>query len=217
MPRSRGAVSGLLLVVLGALGCVDTVRRSPFRLRLHARPGLDMDRGPGMARGATGSGHRGGWPAADLYRKPRQRDGRRLARGRSAGAWFVIGGQVAPLLGIGSRRRSDGRHRPQAGRARGCLLLRPGRADRFPGRRRVARLAVRAGARRRAFGRSTHAPAEPVPWRAAYMSGLEEPAAEVSIGRAHQAAATPEPTARRRRTGRGGWSVGHRTAVAHPE
>ena len=37
MPRSRGAASGFLLILFGALGRAHPVRRTVFRLRLHTR------------------------------------------------------------------------------------------------------------------------------------------------------------------------------------
>ncbi|OIN79931.1 hypothetical protein [Mycobacterium malmoense] len=101
MPRSRGAVSGVLLVILGAWGALI-----PFvgpHLNFAYTPDKDWvwtsARGwlevlPGAATAVGGlllivSANRvgamvGGWLAV------------------LAGAWFVVGGQVAPLLGIGS-------------------------------------------------------------------------------------------------------------------
>lgn len=101
MPRSRGAVSGLILVILGAWGALI-----PFvgpRLNFAYTPDKEWAwtnaRGwlevlPGAATVLGGlllilAGNRvaaivGGWLAV------------------LAGAWFVVGGQVAPLLGIGS-------------------------------------------------------------------------------------------------------------------
>ena len=101
MPRSRGAVSGLLLVILGAWGALI-----PFvgpRFNFAYTPDQDWAwstaRGwlevlPGAAAVAGGlllviAGHRftamlGAWFAV------------------LAGAWFVLGSQLAPLLGIGS-------------------------------------------------------------------------------------------------------------------
>ncbi len=101
MPRSRGAVGGLLLVILGAWGALI-----PFvgpHINFAYTPDHDWAwstaRGwlevlPGAATAAGGlllilSANRvgamlGGWLAV------------------LAGAWFVVGGQLAPLLGIGS-------------------------------------------------------------------------------------------------------------------
>ena len=101
MPRSRGAVSGLILVILGAWGALI-----PFvgpRFNFAYTPDRDWAwttaRGwlevlPGAATVVGGllliiAGNRvsamlGGWLAV------------------LAGAWFVVGGQIAPLLGIGS-------------------------------------------------------------------------------------------------------------------
>lgn len=101
MPRSRGAVSGLLLVILGAWGALI-----PFvgpRLNFAYTPDKDwawisargwLELLPGAAAVLGGlllmmAGHRvsamlGGWLAV------------------LAGFWFVVGNQMAPLLGIGS-------------------------------------------------------------------------------------------------------------------
>lgn len=101
MPRSRGAISGLILVLLGAWGALI-----PFvgpRFNFAYTPDTDWAwssaRGwlevlPGAATVIGGvllifAGNRiaamlGGWLAV------------------LAGAWFVVGAQVAPLLGIGS-------------------------------------------------------------------------------------------------------------------
>jgi hypothetical protein len=99
MPRSRGAVSGLLLVILGAWGALIPFVGPHFNFAYTpdqewawttARGWLEVL--PGAATVAGGlllivSRNRatamfGGWLAV------------------LAGTWFVIGGQVAPLLGI---------------------------------------------------------------------------------------------------------------------
>lgn len=101
MPRSRGAVSGLLLVILGAWGALIPFVGPHFNFAYTpdrdwawstARGWLEV--APGAATVLGGlllivAGNRlaamlGGWLAV------------------LAGAWFVVGGQVAPLLGIGS-------------------------------------------------------------------------------------------------------------------
>jgi hypothetical protein len=101
MPRSRGAVSGLLLVILGAWGALIPFVGPHFNFAYtpdrnwawsSARGWLEV--APGVAAAIGGlllivAGNRvaamlGGWLAV------------------AAGAWFVVGGQVAPLLGIGS-------------------------------------------------------------------------------------------------------------------
>jgi hypothetical protein len=100
MPRSRGAVSGLLLVILGAWGALIPFVGPHFNFAYTpdqewtwttARGWLEVL--PGAATAAGGlllivSRNRatamfGGWLAV------------------IAGAWFVVGEQVAPLLGIG--------------------------------------------------------------------------------------------------------------------
>ena len=101
MPRSRGAVSGLLLVILGAWGALIPFVGPHFNFAYTpdrdwawstARGWLEVL--PGAATVVGGlllivAGNRvaamlGGWLAV------------------LAGAWFVVGGQLAPLLGIGS-------------------------------------------------------------------------------------------------------------------
>lgn len=101
MPRSRGAISGLLLVILGAWGALIPFVGPHFNFAYtpdkdwawnSARGWLEVL--PGAATVVGGlllivAGNRvaamvGGWLAV------------------LAGAWFVVGGQVAPLLGIGS-------------------------------------------------------------------------------------------------------------------
>ncbi|MGB8390627.1 hypothetical protein [Mycobacterium sp.] len=101
MPRSRGAVSGLLLVILGAWGALIPFVGPRFNFAYtpdrdwawsSARGWLEVL--PGAATvvggllliiaGSRVSAMLGGWLAV------------------LAGAWFVVGGQIAPLLGIGS-------------------------------------------------------------------------------------------------------------------
>ncbi len=101
MPRSRGAVSGLLLVILGAWGALIPFVGPHFNFAYTpdrdwawstARGWLEV--APGAATALGGlllivAGNRvaamlGGWLAV------------------LAGAWFVVGNQVAPLLRIGS-------------------------------------------------------------------------------------------------------------------
>jgi hypothetical protein len=101
MPRSRGALSGLILVILGAWGALIPFVGPHFNFAYTpdqdwawstARGWLEVL--PGAATVLGGlllivAGNRvsamlGGWLAV------------------LAGAWFVVGGEVAPLLGIGS-------------------------------------------------------------------------------------------------------------------
>lgn len=101
MPRSRGTVSGLILVLLGVWGALIPFVGPRFNFAYtpdqdwawsSARGWLEVL--PGAATVIGGlllilAGNRvaamlGGWLAV------------------LAGAWFVVGGQVAPLLGIGS-------------------------------------------------------------------------------------------------------------------
>ncbi len=101
MPRSRGSLSGLLLVILGAWGALIPFVGPHFNFAYTpdqdwawstARGWLEVL--PGAATVVGGlllivAGNRitavlAGWLAV------------------LAGAWFVVGGEVAPLLGIGS-------------------------------------------------------------------------------------------------------------------
>ena len=142
---SRGAVSGLLLVVLGGGGALIPFVGPHFNFAYTpdqdwawstARGWLEVL--PGAAAVVGGlllvvSGNRvtamlGGWLAV------------------LAGVWFVVGVQVAPLLGS-VRRRPDRGDRAQAGRARGFVFLRSGCADRLRGRGRVGPHGVAAGPR----------------------------------------------------------------------
>jgi hypothetical protein len=180
MPRSRGALSGLLLVVLGAWGALIPFVGPHFNFAYtpdqdwawtSARGWLEVLPGGATVLGGLlliFSGNRitaivGGWLAA------------------LAGAWFVIGGQVAPLLGIGSagdpiaatdRKRAALEVSYFSGL--GALIV-------FISGVALARLAVRLASDVEAFME----PGEPVSVPAAepvYMSGLEEPPAEVSSG-----------------------------------
>ncbi|OBF02981.1 hypothetical protein A5730_22940 [Mycobacterium sp. ACS4054] len=101
MPRSRGAVSGLLLVILGAWGALIPFVGPRFNFAYTpdrewawstARGWLEVLPGAVTVLGGLlliVAGNRvaamlGGWLAV------------------LAGAWFVVGGQFAPVLGIGS-------------------------------------------------------------------------------------------------------------------
>ena len=181
MPRSRGAVSGLLLVVLGTWGALIPFVGPHFDFAYtpdqdwawtSARGWLEVLPGGATVLGGLlliFSGNRitaivGGWLAA------------------LAGAWFVIGGQVAPLLGIGSagdpiaatdRKRAALEVSYFSGL--GALIV-------FISGVALARLAVRLASDVEAFMEPAE-PAEPVAaGEPVYMSGLEEPAAEVSSG-----------------------------------
>ena len=131
IPRSRGAVTGLLLIVLGVWGALIPFIGPNFDFAYTPGQAWTAARGwlevlPGVATAVGGlllvtarsraSGMLGGWLAA------------------AGGAWFVVGGAFAPVLGLGSVGDPVGRHRPQACGAGNCVLLRLGRADRLPGR-----------------------------------------------------------------------------------
>jgi hypothetical protein len=172
MPRSRGAVCGLVLVILGAWGALIPFVGPHFNFAYTpdkdwawstARGWLEVLPGGVTALGGLlliFSGNRitaivGGWLAV------------------VAGAWFVIGGAVAPLLGIGSagdpiaateRKRAALEISYFSGL--GALIV-------FVSGIALARLAVRLASDIEALARvRSTAPAagEPV-----YMSGLEEP------------------------------------------
>ena len=101
MPRSRGAITGLILVILGTWGALIPFVGPHFNFAYTpdqdwawstARGYLEVLPGAATALGGLlliFSGNRvtavlGGWVAV------------------LAGGWFVVGGQVAPLLSIGS-------------------------------------------------------------------------------------------------------------------
>ncbi len=101
MPRSRGAVSGLLLVILGAWGALIPFVGPRFNFAYTpdrewawstARGWLEVLPGAATVLGGLLLIVAGNRVAAML--------GSWLAV--LAGAWFVVGGQLAPLLGIGS-------------------------------------------------------------------------------------------------------------------
>jgi hypothetical protein len=177
MPRSRGAVSGLLLVILGAWGALIPFvgPRFNFAYTPNQEWAWTSARGwfevfPGVTTVVGGllliaSSNRatamlGGWLAV------------------LAGAWFVVGGEFAPMLGIGTigdpvaatdRKRAVLEVSYFSGL--GALIV-------FLGGIALARLAVRL-----ARDVEPPAPVEPVESVSAeepYMSGLEKPSPEVS-------------------------------------
>jgi hypothetical protein len=173
MPRSRGAVSGLLLVILGAWGALVPFVGPHFNFAYTpdqdwawstARGWLEVL--PGAATVVGGlllivsanrvSAMLGGWLAV------------------LAGAWFVVGGEVAPLLGIGSagdpiaateRKRAVLEVSYFSGL--GALIV-------FVGGVVLARTAVRL-----ARDVAPVAPEASVPVAEPYLSGLQEPSPEV--------------------------------------
>ncbi|MEB4210952.1 hypothetical protein [Mycobacterium sp. 94-17] len=189
MPRSRGTISGLLLVILGAWGALIPFVGPHFNFAYTpdrdwawstARGWLEV--APGAAAVLGGlllivAGNRvtamlGGWLAV------------------LAGAWFVVGGQVAPLLGIGSagdpiaatdRKRAVLEIAYFSGL--GALII-------FLGGVALARTAVR-------LARDVH-PAEAVPAVAPYRDSAYEPV-EVSSGAltARRSVAEPDPEPKR--------------------
>jgi hypothetical protein len=178
MPRSRGALCGLFLVILGAWGAVVPFVGPHFNFAYTpdqdwawstARGWLEVLPGAAAALGGLLlilSGNRitamvGGWLAV------------------LAGAWFVIGGQIAPMLGIGSA----GDPIAVTERKRAALEISYfsglGAVIIFVGAIAVARLAVRSASDAEALARveaRAARVAEPAYSAAPYMSGLEEPA-----------------------------------------
>jgi hypothetical protein len=179
MPRSRGALCGLLLVILGAWGAVIPFVGPHFNFAYTpdqdwawstARGWLEVL--PGAATVLGGlllilSGNRitamvGGWLAV------------------LAGAWFVIGGQIAPMLGIGSA----GDPIAATERKRAALEISYfsglGAVIVFVAGVAVARLAVRSARDAEALARVEAARVTRLAERSnsasPYMSGLEEPA-----------------------------------------
>ncbi len=177
MPRSRGVVSGLLLVILGAWGALIPFvgPRCNFAYTPNQEWAWTSARGwfevfPGATTVVGGlllivSSNRatamlGAWLAV------------------LAGAWFVVGGQFAPMLGLGTigdpvastdRKRAVLEVSYFSGL--GVLIV-------FLGGIALARLAVRLA--RDVAAPAAFDPAESVPAEEPYMSGLEEPTPEVS-------------------------------------
>ncbi|GAB3030638.1 hypothetical protein MBOU_20600 [Mycobacterium bourgelatii] len=99
MPRSRGAVTGLLLVILGAWGALIPFVGPNFDFAYTPGQSWTAARGwlevlPGVATVVGGL----------LLIASRNRAGAMLGGWLAAlgGAWFVVGTTVAPLLGLGS-------------------------------------------------------------------------------------------------------------------
>jgi hypothetical protein len=181
MPRSRGAISGLLLVILGAWGALIPFVGPHFNFAYTpdhdwawstARGWLEVL--PGCATVVGGlllifSANRvsavlGGWIAV------------------LAGAWFVVGGQVAPLLGIGSagdpiaateRKRAALEVSYFSGL--GALII-------FVGGVALARTAVRLARDVEPLAMEPLEAGASVPGGEPYMSGLVEPLRDVPSG-----------------------------------
>jgi hypothetical protein len=179
MPRSRGALSGLILVLLGAWGALIPFVGPGFNFAYTpdkdwtwtaARGWLEVL--PGAATALAGlllifSANRitamvGAWVAV------------------LAGAWFVVGGEVAPALGIGSagdpvaateRKRAALEVSYFSGL--GALII-------FVGAAAVARLAVRSASDAEALARveAARAARTAEPARAAEPAYAEPAAAE---------------------------------------
>jgi hypothetical protein len=185
MPRSRGALSGLLVVILGAWGALIPFVGPHFNFAYTpdqdwawsaARGWLEVL--PGAAAVAGGllliiAGSRvsamlGAWLAA------------------LAGAWFVVGCQLAPLLAIGS----PGDPIAATDRKRAVLEI-----SYFSGLGVlivfVAGVALARTAMRLARDVQPLQPVAPLPPARPYYSGLEEPPREVSP----EALTTPAPKA----------------------
>ena len=178
MPRSRGTVSGLLLVILGTWGALIPFVGPHFNFAYTpdqdwawstARGWLQVLPGAATVLGGVLlilAGNRitamlGGWLAV------------------LAGAWFVVGSQIAPLLGIGSagdpiaateRKRAALEVSYFSGL--GALII-------FVGGVALARTAVRLA--RDVEPLAVAEPDASVPAADPYLSGLEE-ASQVSSG-----------------------------------
>ena len=86
--------------LVGRLGCAHPIRRTLFRLCLHPRSGVGLDRGARLARGAAWRRDGVGRPAPALSRN---RATAMLGGWITvlAGAWFVVGRALAGPLGLG--------------------------------------------------------------------------------------------------------------------
>ena len=177
MPRSRGALSGLILIILGAWGALIPFVGPHFNFAYTpdqdwawstARGWLDVLPGAATAVGGLLLIFSGNRITAML--------GGSLAV--LAGAWFVIGREVAPMLGIGSagdpiaatdRKRAALEVSYFSGL--GALIV-------FVGGVAIARLAVRLATDVEALARVEEAraarEAEPSYSEPAYVSGPEE-------------------------------------------
>ncbi|MEE6177587.1 hypothetical protein [Mycobacterium sp. 050134] len=204
MPRSRGAISGLLLVVLGAWGALIPFVGPRFNFAYtpdkdwawsSARGWLEVLPGAATVVGGLlliAAGNRvaamlGGWLAV------------------LAGAWFVVGEQVAPLLGIGSA--GD----PIAATERKRALLEVSYFDGlgaliiFVGGVVLARTAVRLA---RDVAPMTAAPPAAAAGAEPYQESLEEPVSSGALTRPRMggyesAEARPKRGWRRQRAGAG--------------
>jgi hypothetical protein len=197
MPRSRGAMSGLILVLLGAWGALIPFVGPQFSFAYTpdqawawsaARGWLEVLPGAAAAVGGLLLIIAGNRVTAML--------GAKLAV--LAGAWFVLGGQLAPLLGIGSAGDPiAATERKQAVleisyfSGLGVLIV-------FVAAIALARTAMRLArdiepgrATGRAPGQPPLQPAGPMPVARPYYSGLQEPPRAVSP----EALTTPAPKA----------------------
>lgn len=194
MPRSRGAVSGLLLVILGAWGALIPFVGPRFNFAYTpdrewawstARGWLEVLPGAATVLGGlllVFAGNRvaavlGGWLAV------------------LSGAWFVVGGDVAPLLKIGSvgdpiaateRKRAVLELSYFSGL--GALIV-------FIGGVALARTAVRLARDVPAVAPAAPAAVDEEPAVLPYRESTYEPAPEVSSGALTKprASADPEP------------------------
>ena len=154
MPRSRGAVSGLLLIILGVWGALIPFIGPYFHFAYTPDQAWAWSTARGLAGGVPRSHHRGGRLFAAGLRESRHRDvrrlvgrhRRRLVRRRShAGIAYAARGYRSPDRCDGCQTRGD----------RDQLLLRPGHTDRLPRRSGLgasvgpngARCRIRAGSR----------------------------------------------------------------------
>lgn len=211
IPRSRGAVIGLLLVILGVWGALIPFigpnfdfAYTPGQAWTAARGWLEVLPGVATAVGGLllivsrnrGSAMLGGWLAA------------------LGGAWFVVGRTFAPLSGIGSVGDPVGATDRKRVAVELAYFSGLGVLIAFLAGAALARMAFRLARDVRPVEPVAqpveHAPAEP------QYSGLVEPEREVST----DALTTPRdrfgPTDGEAETRRGGLFRRHRAPVSHP-
>lgn len=208
IPRSRGAVIGLLLVILGAWGALIPFigpnfdfAYTPGQAWTSARGWLEVLPGVATAVGGLlvlvsrnrGSALLGGWLAA------------------LGGAWFVVGRTFAPLSGIGSVGDPVGATDRKRAAVELAYFSGLGVLIAFLAGAALARMAFRLARDVRPV-QPVERPVEPV--HEAQYTGLVEPEREVST----DAVTTPRdrvaPAETEQR--RGGLFRRHRTPVSHP-
>lgn len=180
MPRSRGALSGVILVLLGAWGALIPFVGPHFNFAYTPDQDWSWSTARGWLEVLPGvAGILGGLLLIVAAHRVTGMLGAKLAV--LGGAWFVLGGQLAPLLGIGSagdpiaatdRKRAALEISYFSGL--GVLIV-------FVGGVALARTAVRLARDVQPLQPSPPSqPAGPMPPARSYYSGLVEPSREVS-------------------------------------